>query len=105
MKRIRTPINSVCAAGVAHPPTAAEVSVGLPAAPLSPTHDEIAARAYAIYENQGCRSGHCNSNWHQAEWALRVERQAAWSALQSACTENPASYFDSTTSLEVDADL
>jgi hypothetical protein len=88
---------------VPHHPTVAEAAIGLLEPPAAPTHEEIAARAYAIYENQGRVPGHCQANWHQAEWALRVERQAAWRILEIAFSEKPATYFDSSTALDPDA--
>ena len=38
----------------------------------TPTHDEIARRAYDIYVKSGRREGQCNKNWHQAEHDLRT---------------------------------
>ena len=35
-----------------------------------PTHDEIARRAYEIYDTKGRKPGHCRQNWHQAEREL-----------------------------------
>lgn len=35
-----------------------------------PTHDEIAARAYMIYVEHGCRPGHDVDDWLQAEYEL-----------------------------------
>lgn len=37
------------------------------------THDEIAKRAYAIYEKNGCQSGHDRENWLAAEAELKAE--------------------------------
>lgn len=38
-----------------------------------PTHDEIAARAYAMWEDQGRPEGHDSDIWLAAERALRDE--------------------------------
>ena len=37
-----------------------------------PTHDDIAAMAYAIYVRGGCEQGRCEQNWVQAEDVLRA---------------------------------
>ena len=37
----------------------------------APPHDEIERRAYEIYIESGCKSGHCRENWEQAERELR----------------------------------
>lgn len=41
--------------------------------PQSPTHDEIVARAHAIWMEQGCRDGHDVEHWTEAERQLREE--------------------------------
>ncbi len=38
---------------------------------VKPTHEEIAKRAFEIYEESGCLPGHCEENWHLAERELR----------------------------------
>jgi Protein of unknown function (DUF2934) len=38
----------------------------------SPSHDDIANRAYDIYVKNGCQQGQCEKNWHQAELELRT---------------------------------
>jgi hypothetical protein len=38
----------------------------------TPTHNDIAKRAYDIYVKSGCKQGHCKQNWHQAEHDLRT---------------------------------
>jgi hypothetical protein len=38
-----------------------------------PTHDEIQARAYDIYQRHGCQEGHCEENWLEAERELVEE--------------------------------
>ena len=37
---------------------------------FSPTHDEIAHRAYDLYVASDCKAGQCASNWRQAEQEL-----------------------------------
>jgi hypothetical protein len=37
----------------------------------TPTHAEIARRAYDIYVKNGRKQGQCKQNWHQAEADLR----------------------------------
>jgi len=39
------------------------------------SHDEIARRAYGIYEESGHASGHCEANWARAEKELAVSGQ------------------------------
>jgi len=41
----------------------------------APTHDEIARRAYAIFEQNGCIPGHDMENWLQAEAQLLADRK------------------------------
>jgi len=41
----------------------------------SPSNDEIAARAYEIYEREGRSDGKAMDHWLQAESELRAERQ------------------------------
>ena len=36
----------------------------------SPTHEQIAARAYEIYLERGCQHGHDMDDWLQAEYEL-----------------------------------
>jgi hypothetical protein len=38
----------------------------------TPTHGDIAKRAYDIYVKTGCKQGQCTKNWHQAENDLRA---------------------------------
>jgi hypothetical protein len=42
--------------------------------PNEPSHDEIARRAYALWEQQGCPQGQDMSLWLQAETQLRPSR-------------------------------
>jgi hypothetical protein len=41
-----------------------------------PSHDDIARRAYELYEARGCEDGHDEENWLQAERELRHGRAA-----------------------------
>jgi hypothetical protein len=41
--------------------------------PFGPSHDDVAKRAYAIYVNQGSRSGHDVQDWQEAEAQLVEE--------------------------------
>ncbi len=43
------------------------------AAPI--THEEIAARAWQIWQNNGCHDGQELENWLEAEAQLKAERQ------------------------------
>jgi len=43
------------------------------ARPATPSHEDIARRAYDIYERRGRKPGQCQENWHQAERELRKE--------------------------------
>jgi Protein of unknown function (DUF2934) len=42
-----------------------------------PTHEEIARRARALYEQSGCRPGRDLENWLEAEAQLMAARRAA----------------------------
>ena len=42
-----------------------------------PTHEEIARRAHAIYEENGRLPGHDLDNWLQAETELRTARKGS----------------------------
>ncbi len=46
------------------------------AAPSSTTHDQIAARAKAIWQANGCPSGQDEKNWLEAERQLRAEMKS-----------------------------
>jgi len=37
------------------------------------THERIAKRAFAIWQNRGCRPGEDERNWHEAETQLMAE--------------------------------
>ncbi len=39
------------------------------------THEEIAARAWQIWQNNGCRDGQEVENWLEAEAKLKADRQ------------------------------
>ena len=39
-----------------------------------PTHAEISAAAYQIYEEEGCPNGYAESHWHEGE--RRLQREA-----------------------------
>jgi DUF2934 family protein len=41
---------------------------------ITPTHDQIALRAYEIYVKNGRNEGHRNQDWEQAEHELRAGR-------------------------------
>ena len=41
-----------------------------------PTHDEIARRAYILFEKSGRAPGHDMDNWLQAEAQLMADRKA-----------------------------
>jgi len=40
-----------------------------------PTHEQIARRAYEIFQARGCQPGNPEQDWHQAERELRLGRQ------------------------------
>jgi hypothetical protein len=48
--------------------------VQAPAIPSEPTHDEIALRAWRIYENRGGGHGQAMSDWLEAKRQLLTER-------------------------------
>lgn len=39
---------------------------------LQPTHDQIARRAYYIWEQKGHGDGHAEDDWYRAELELRA---------------------------------
>ncbi len=39
----------------------------------TPSHQDIASRAYAIYVKNDCKEGRCDENWRQAESDLRSQ--------------------------------
>ena len=39
----------------------------------APTHEEIAALAQRIYEEEGCPAGRAEAHWHEAERRLREQ--------------------------------
>jgi len=43
---------------------------------VKPSHAEIAARAFANYQNDGSTRGHCERNWMKAESELVAAGQA-----------------------------
>ena len=43
---------------------------------VKPSHAEIAARAFANYQNDGSTCGHCESNWLKAESQLMAAGQS-----------------------------
>jgi hypothetical protein len=50
--------------------------VQAPAIPSEPTHDEIALRAWSIYERRGGGHGQAMSDWLEAKRQLNAERGA-----------------------------
>jgi hypothetical protein len=59
---------------VAPPPTQAGKPFG---ATRAPSHEQIAARAKAIWQARGCPSGMDEQNWREAEAQLRAELRIA----------------------------
>ncbi len=49
-------------------------ATALPATGSEPTHDEIAARAFMVWERKGKPAGQDYYNWKEAEAELRAER-------------------------------
>ena len=47
-----------------------------PATLPAPAHDDIAQRAFDIYDKNGRQEGQCQQNWQQAEQELQHEGQA-----------------------------
>jgi hypothetical protein len=57
-----------------------------PTQSMAPSHDDIARRAYDIFEKKGRQEGQCQQNWRQAERELKAERSAS-GAEQECCHE------------------
>ncbi|MGE0547751.1 MAG: DUF2934 domain-containing protein [Kofleriaceae bacterium] len=56
------------------PAVVASKQVARPADPtVAPTHDQIAARAYALFINRGCVHGHDSEDWLTAEAELKAQ--------------------------------
>lgn len=47
--------------------------MGTPAPAIRLTKDQIAQRAWAIWQAKGCSPGQDEQNWHEAEVQLRTE--------------------------------
>ena len=47
---------------------------GAPREPRVPSHDEIAQRAYQLYQQRGGEPGHEEDDWLQAERDLRKQK-------------------------------
>jgi len=56
---------------------AGKVSRKKAVAAVDPTYDEIAARAYVVWERKGRPEGRDMENWREAEAELRAERGLA----------------------------
>lgn len=48
--------------------------------PARPTPQEVAARAYSLYEAEGRPNGHAEDHWLRAEGEVMQERQATVNA-------------------------
>ncbi len=55
----------------------------------TPSHGDIARRAYDIYLKTGRQQGQCQQNWRQAEQALTNEGQAACATQPCGCGTSP----------------
>jgi hypothetical protein len=66
-KETRVPAAQVV---VAPPTTTITAKSGAPAAPMAPTREEIARRAYELYLARGKADGHQLEDWVQAEREL-----------------------------------
>jgi hypothetical protein len=67
-------------AKVPSPPAKASTSANTTAttntaARTGPTHEQIARRAYEIFQARGSQPGNPEQDWHQAERELRLGRQ------------------------------
>src|SRR5687768_3236932 len=53
------------------PSTTGDISMSVEAMTIEPRHDEIARRAYELFEQRGGEHGHDWDDWFQAERELR----------------------------------
>lgn len=62
-----------------------------PAPQTSPplSHDDIARRAYDIYDKKGRQEGRCCENWSQAEQELKSENPASFAMQETYYEEVP----------------
>lgn len=47
---------------------------------MTPTHDDIAQRAYDLYLQSGCVHGRCDENWRRAQHDLHEQGTVACQA-------------------------
>jgi hypothetical protein len=55
--------------------TSTSANTVAPVRPAGPTHEQIARRAYEIFQARGGQPGNPEQDWHQAERELRLGRQ------------------------------
>jgi hypothetical protein len=70
----------------------AKQAIHLPAgsSEIHPTHEDIAAVAYAHWQEKGCPEGACEEHWLRAEQELTANREVAVQAPRGATSPESA---------------
>jgi hypothetical protein len=70
-RKDREPLNHVVATVATLPAATDEVPKWIETLAVEPSREDIARRAYHLYEERGARHGHDQDDWLQAERELR----------------------------------
>jgi hypothetical protein len=70
-RKDREPVNQTVSTPAAVPTATGEVANRLESLASEPTHDEIAQRAYQLYQARGSEHGRDRDDWFHAERELR----------------------------------
>jgi hypothetical protein len=70
---------------------------------LAPSHDDIALRAYEIYNRNDRQQGQCRQNWQQAERELREQSETAGSPDGANPAPSPTGRVGASLAIQADA--
>jgi hypothetical protein len=70
-RKDREPLNQVVGTLATVPSATGEFPKWFGTLPIDPSHEDIARRAYQLYEERGRRHGHDQDDWFHAERELR----------------------------------
>lgn len=70
-RRDREPLNQIAGAPATVPAATGDIPNWVGSLAREPTHDDIARRAYQLYEERGREHGRDREDWFQAERELR----------------------------------